>query len=72
MCSSDARALPSGSYPPGTGPIFLSEVECTGTESSLTDCYTGHNLAPGLVTCNHSMDVSIQCQGTHCDLNELG
>ena len=58
-----ALALPHSSYPVGSGPIFLSELECAGSEFSLTSCFTGHNLSPGLVTCNHSMDVSIQCQG---------
>ena len=57
--------LPRGSYSPGSGPIYLSELECLGSESSLTNCPLGHNLAPGLVSCNHSMDVSIQCQGIY-------
>ena len=56
--------LPRGSYSPGAGPIYLSELLCSGSESSLTNCPLGHNLAPGLVNCNHSMDVSVQCQGT--------
>ena len=60
---SGAKVLPRSSYPVGTGPIFLSEMECSGSESSLIKCFTGHNLPPGLVSCNHSMDVSIQCQG---------
>ena len=55
--------LPRGSYSPGSGPIYLSELECLGTESSLTNCLTEHNLPPGLVSCDHSVDVSIQCQG---------
>ena len=55
--------LPRGSYLPGAGPIYLSELECLGSESFLTNCLLEHNLAPGLVNCNHSMDVSIQCQG---------
>ena len=58
-----AQALPHSSYPVGSGPIFLSELECTASDLYLISCFTEHNLSPGLVTCNHSMDVSIQCQG---------
>ena len=60
---SGAEVLARGSYAPGSGPIFLSQLECSGSESLLSSCLTGHNLPPGLVNCNHSMDVSIQCQG---------
>lgn len=55
--------LAGGSYGPGSGPIYLSELECSGSESLLSSCLSGHNLPPGLVNCDHSMDVSIQCQG---------
>ena len=58
-----AQALPRGSHPSGTGPIYLSELECDGSEFSLSSCLTGHNLPPGLVNCNHSMDVIVQCEG---------
>ena len=60
---SGAEVLARGSYAPGSGPIYLSQLECFGTESLMSSCLTGHNLPPGLVNCNHSMDVSIQCQG---------
>ena len=58
-----AKALPRGSHSSGTGPIYLSELECDGSEFSLSSCLTGHNLPPGLVNCNHSMDVIVQCEG---------
>ena len=60
---SGAAVYARGSYAPGSGPIYLSELECFGSDSMLSSCLTGHNLPPGLVNCNHSMDVSIQCQG---------
>ena len=60
--------LSRGSYSPGAGPIYLSELECSGSESSLTNCLTERNLPPGLVNCNHSMDVSVQCQGMYVDV----
>ena len=64
-----ALALPRHSYPIGSGPIFLSELECAVSDLYLTSCFTGHNLSPGLVTCNHTMDVSIQCQGKRIELH---
>ena len=60
---SGAEVLARGLYGAGSGPIYLSELECSGSESLMSSCRTGHNLPPGLVNCNHSMDVSIQCQG---------
>ena len=60
---SGAEVLARGLYGAGSGPIYLSELECSGSESLLSSCRTRHNLPPGLVNCNHSMDVSIQCQG---------
>lgn len=59
----DAQVLPRGTYRSGSGPIYLSELECSGSESSLSGCVTGHNLPAGLTNCNHSMDVNIICQG---------
>ena len=55
--------LPRGTFPSGTGLIYLSELECDGSESLLDSCQTGLNVIPGLANCDHSMDVSIQCQG---------
>ena len=40
----------------GTGPIFLDDLACTGTESSLLDCTanTQHN-------CVHNEDAGVRC-----------
>ena len=54
-----AQVLPEGVHA-SSGPIFLSELECSGTESSLTDCFREHVVA---VDCDHTMDVNIQCRG---------
>ncbi|XP_010213511.1 PREDICTED: deleted in malignant brain tumors 1 protein-like, partial [Tinamus guttatus] len=47
-------------YGPGTGPIWLDEVNCTGTEPALRRCpaepWGRHN-------CNHHEDASAVCQG---------
>ena len=45
----------------GTGPIFLEKPLCTGTEQRLLDCQL--STPPGLVSCDHTTEVGIQCQG---------
>ena len=41
--------------------IFLDNVECDGTETSLLHCH--HNTI-GEHNCNHSQDAGVQCEGT--------
>ncbi|MBZ3871221.1 Soluble scavenger receptor cysteine-rich domain-containing protein SSC5D [Sciurus carolinensis] len=47
-------------YGPGTGPIWLDDMGCKGTESSLSDCpsrpWGNHN-------CDHEEDVGLTCTG---------
>ena len=42
----------------GTGPIFLSEVKCNGTESRLLDCKYDSNTTED----SHDEDIAIGCQ----------
>ena len=44
----------------GVGPIYLSNVECTGSEANLTDC--SHDST---VICSggHTEDAGVRCQG---------
>ena len=43
---------------PGNGRIWLDDVNCTGSERSLIDCY---HRPWGSHNCNHSEDVGIVC-----------
>jgi len=48
----------SNRYGPGSGPIWLDNVACTGSETDFTQC--GHNEW-GSHNCDHGEDVSISC-----------
>ena len=49
-------------YGSGLGSIFLDNVVCQGTESSLLECAT--NLI-GEHNCDHSEDAGVRCEGMH-------
>ena len=55
MLFSDPFALSFGG---GMGPILLDDVQCTGSENSLSDCtaITDHD-------CEHSEDAGVRCLG---------
>ena len=46
----------------GTGPIYLSQLNCDGSEATLLDCET-FARATGIHTCDHMDDVGVHCQG---------
>jgi len=48
-------------YGPGTGQIWMDNIECQGDETSLTACE--HN-GWASENCDHSEDVSIACYGS--------
>lgn len=52
------RGVSAFGTPPN--PIFLENLACTGTESSILDC---PRSALGLHECDHSQDAGIQCFG---------
>ena len=58
----DAIAFRNAHFGTGVGPIFLNNVECSGSESNLTDCPRSF-----LVVCygRHSKDAGVRCQGMY-------
>ena len=56
-----ADAIVDGTFGIGNGPIFLSNLQCRGSESNILSC-------PSLIgtfvhTCTHDLDVGVRCPG---------
>ncbi|NXW10669.1 DMBT1 protein, partial [Fregetta grallaria] len=45
----------------GQGPIWLDDVDCTGTEAALSQC---RNKGWGIHACEHGEDASVVCSAT--------
>ena len=59
---SSGTAYRSAGYGQGSGPIWMSNVSCIGTESDLFDC--GHfDMTIG--DCTHSNDAGIYCSNSN-------
>ena len=49
----------------GTGPIFLEELSCDGSEITLLEC--AQKVGPIRAhSCPHSSDVGLSCEGSYC------
>ena len=55
-------AYSNAQYGAGSGPIYLTEVSCTGTETSLLQCNSDPILSSG---CSHAEDAGVKCEGSN-------
>ena len=64
----DAVAFTNAHFGAGVGPIYLDNVDCSGSESNLTDCFRSF-----IVSCySHSEDAGVRCQGKlHLNLTTI-
>ena len=66
-CGRVLSAPSSAAFGPGSGPIWMDDVRCTGSESKLTQCshqgFGSHN-------CGHHEDASVVCEGK-CTFSQL-
>ena len=63
--TSNATARGGGFYGPGRGTIWLDDVACDGSESSLTSCA---NAGWANVDCGHHKDVGVACSKHSCNV----
>ena len=59
-CGSAMSATNEAYFGPGTGPIWLDDVNCGGNEPSITDC---EHQGFGSQNCDHAQDAGIICDG---------
>ena len=53
----DAKPYHSAYFGRGTGPIFLSRLNCQGSENNLTECSHSQEV----FRCSHGQDAGVQC-----------
>ncbi|XP_039374735.1 scavenger receptor cysteine-rich type 1 protein M130-like [Mauremys reevesii] len=59
-CGTALLAPGRAEFGEGSDPIWLSEVNCTGREAALTECWSG---PWGVHDCSHREDASVVCSG---------
>lgn len=52
------RVIKGGTYGGGSGPIWLDDLECNGTEARIQDCV---HKPWGTNNCGHNEDAAVMC-----------
>ncbi|XP_060778319.1 T-cell differentiation antigen CD6-like isoform X2 [Neoarius graeffei] len=62
-CGTAVRVMgEGGDFNPGSGPIHISHINCSGTERNLWQCHT--ELDRGRNYCGHKEDAAVVCSGS--------
>ena len=61
------KVFTNGAFGPGTGPIWMDDVECTGDERLMMQC-PQHRLGLGNSDCTHQEDAGVECSGPDSSL----
>ena len=56
----DPKSVLNAFYGAGSGPVWIGNIRCNGTETLLVDCKNGGWRTPD---CNHDNDASVSCTG---------
>ncbi|CAM2097436.1 unnamed protein product [Caretta caretta] len=67
-CGAAVSAHDQAHFGAGSGPIWLDDVACDGTESALSHC---RNAGWGVHDCDHDWDAGVTCSG-HIELQLVG
>lgn len=59
-CGNAVSAQGGAYFGQGSGPIWMDDVQCLGTEHVLSNC---SNLGLGVHNCGHNEDASVICSG---------
>ena len=57
----------SSTFGTGTGPVFLSDIQCVGSEANLLECRNSNFIQLGSNSyCTHGRDVGLKCERKIC------
>ncbi|XP_076861240.1 antigen WC1.1-like [Brachyhypopomus gauderio] len=57
-CGEAVNAVRNAHFGPGSGPIWMDDVDCSGSESTLKNC---RSRGWGVSDCGHGEDAGVQC-----------
>ncbi|KAI4895562.1 hypothetical protein NFI96_027042 [Prochilodus magdalenae] len=66
-CGEAVEAPNSGHFGPGSGPIWMDNVDCTGSESTVKNC---RSRGWGKHYCSHGLDAGVTCSGSSLAIHE--